>query len=86
MNKRVALNLIKSKLLVLLAEARKERIDEINGDTVEGTWGRQVRNYVLDPMERVKDLRSGYETADARGVLEGEMDDILGSVLGMSAI
>jgi len=75
--------MIKGKLLVLLEEAEKERVEEINGDTVEGTWGKQVRNYVLDPQERVKDLRSGYETGDAKGILDGKLEEVVSSNVGV---
>ena len=69
--------------MVLLEEAEKERIEEINGDVVEGTWGRQVRNYVLAPQERVKDVRSGYETGNAKGILDGDLEDIVASNVGV---
>jgi peptide chain release factor 2 len=82
-NKEEALKVLEGKLLVLLDEADKVKLEEVTGDTVEAKWGQQVRNYVLDPEERVKDLRSGYETGNARKVLEGDIEDIVNSVRGM---
>ena len=64
-----------------MEDLRLEEVREINGDQVEAAWGRQIRNYVLHPYKQVKDLRSGYETADVGGVLDGKLDDILESVL-----
>jgi peptide chain release factor 2 len=80
-NRRIASKLLQSRVLALMEDLRLEEVREINGDQVEAAWGRQIRNYVLHPYKQVKDLRSGYETADVGGVLDGKLDDILESVL-----
>ena len=80
-NKKIAMDRVKSMILALMEEARVEEVQKINGDLVEATWGAQVRNYVLNPDKRVKDLRSGWETTDAAGILDGGLDDVVESVL-----
>ena len=48
-------------------------------------WGYQIRSYVLQPYKMIKDLRTGYETSDDRGVLDGDIDDFLSSYLSHKA-
>ena len=61
-------------------EAEAARV-KLKGAHVAPEWGRQVRSYVLHPYKMVKDHRSGYETADAEGVLEGGIDGLLEAFL-----
>ena len=81
-NKSLAFDLIRSKLLVLKEDVRAETLAEISGDAVEAAWGRQIRNYVMHPYKMVKDLRSGYETSDVEGVLDGKLGGVIESCLG----
>jgi peptide chain release factor 2 len=53
---------------------RKKELQEIKGDTPSASWGNQIRSYVLHPYKLVKDLRTGVETTDVEGILDGNLD------------
>ena len=76
-NKESALKVLEARLLERqLAEQAKER-SRLKGDHVSAAWGNQIRSYVLHPYKMVKDHRTDYETSDAEGVLDGELDPLL---------
>ncbi len=60
---------------------RMEKQAEIEGNKKKIEWGSQVRNYVMHPYQLVKDLRSGYETSDVESIMNGEIDELIKSVL-----
>ncbi|MCB1246755.1 MAG: peptide chain release factor 2, partial [Acidimicrobiia bacterium] len=68
---------LRSKLVVLQREQRRAHLDEIRGDQGEAAWGRQIRSYVMQPYQMVKDLRTDYEVGNIQGVLDG---DVMGFV------
>lgn len=71
-NKATALSVLTSKLKKLMEEANTEEYDKLkNHMNIE--FGSQIRNYVLEPYKLVKDIRTGYETANADAVLNGEL-------------
>lgn len=78
-NKATALKMLKSKLYEL--ERQKQQEDIATQEKSEIGWGHQIRSYVLAPYQQVKDLRSGYATSDTSGVLDGDIDTIIESVL-----
>jgi len=80
-NREVALRQLKSRLVSLMEQEHKERIEDLRGVQSEIAWGSQIRNYFLHPYQLVKDLRSGYETANAQRVLDGELTPIMWSCL-----
>lgn len=80
-NKRVALQLLRTKLAALARQQRVREVGEIRGDVVDPAWGHQIRNYVLHPYKLVKDLRTGFECADAHRVLDGDLDEFISSTL-----
>jgi len=80
-NKQKALALLKAKLLVILQEQRLQEIAQIRGDAVAATWGNQIRNYVFDPYQLVKDVRTKAETPDIDAVLAGDLDLFIQSYL-----
>tara|TARA_Y100001978_G_scaffold203511_1_gene230303 strand:+ start:12679 stop:13731 length:1053 start_codon:yes stop_codon:yes gene_type:complete len=80
-NKERAMILLKSKLLVIAKEQRAEEIADIKGEVVEAAWGNQIRNYVFNPYQMVKDLRTMKETNDLEGFLNGEIDSFINELL-----
>ncbi|GAB5357548.1 hypothetical protein AAMO2058_000383700 [Amorphochlora amoebiformis] len=80
-NKRIALEMIKAKLIVVQEEQRAKELEEIKGDLIEAAWGTQVRNYVFQPYKLVKDTRTGHETSRAQDVLDGDLMDFVESYL-----
>ena len=76
-NKGSALKVLEARLLERqLVEQAKER-SRLKGEHVSAAWGNQIRSYVLHPYKMVKDHRTDYETSDAEGVLDGELDPLL---------
>ena len=80
-NKEKAMALLKAKLLVIAQEQRAAEIADIRGDIVEAAWGNQIRNYVFHPYQMVKDLRTAVETTDVQGVMDGNLDFFINSLL-----
>jgi peptide chain release factor 2 len=75
-NKASAMVILKAKLLALKKAEERAELDELRGD-VQGSWGDQMRNYVLHPYQLVKDLRTDYETGNPQAVFDGEIDGFL---------
>ena len=75
-NKATAMGVLKSKLLMVKRAEEQAKMDAIRGD-VAGSWGDQMRNYVLHPYQLVKDLRTGQETGNPMAVFEGEIDPFI---------
>jgi peptide chain release factor 2 len=72
MNKNQALSLLKAQLLSIAEREKLATIRQVRGDVVSAGWGTQIRNYVLHPYKLVKDQRTGWETSDAIGFLNGD--------------
>ncbi|WP_340540439.1 peptide chain release factor 2 [Nocardioides sp. GXZ039] len=75
-NKASAMVVLKAKLLALKKAEEKAHLDSMRGD-VQASWGDQMRNYVLNPYQIVKDLRTGYEEGNPSSVFDGELDGFL---------
>ena len=75
-NKASAMVILKAKLLAKKREEEKAHLDEFRGD-VAGSWGDQMRSYVLHPYQMVKDLRTEYETGNPSAVFDGDIDAFL---------
>jgi peptide chain release factor 2 len=75
-NKASAMVILKAKLLALKKAEERAHLDSLRGD-VQGSWGDQMRNYVLHPYQLVKDLRTDYETGNPQAVFDGEIDPFL---------
>ena len=80
-NKEKALVILKAKLLHLLEEERKEKIDELSSNAGKIEWGSQIRSYVLHPYKLVKDHRTNVEVHDAASVLEGNIEPFIDPIL-----
>jgi peptide chain release factor 2 len=75
-NKASAMVILKAKLLALKKAEERAEIDALRGD-VQGSWGDQMRSYVLHPYQMVKDLRTLYESGNTSGVFDGEIDEFI---------
>lgn len=80
-NKETALTILRSRLIQLQMEQHKEKLEELKGPNQSAEWGNQIRSYVLHPYKQVKDLRTRYETSDAEGVLDGDLDPLIDAYL-----
>ena len=80
-NKDRAMKTLKAKLLELERAKRQDQINEITGDQSSVNFGSQDRNYVLQPYQQVKDLRSGLELSNPEAVLDGELDGLMEAYL-----
>ncbi len=83
-NKEKAMLLLKSKLLIIAREQRAEEVADIKGDIVEAAWGNQIRNYVFNPYQLVKDLRTNQESTDVEGFLNGDIDNFIYGLLRLN--
>jgi peptide chain release factor 2 len=75
-NKASAMVVLKAKLLALKKAEEKAHLDGLRGD-VQASWGDQMRNYVLNPYQIVKDLRTTYESGNPQAVFDGDIDGFL---------
>jgi peptide chain release factor 2 len=73
-NKATAMAMLRSRLLELEEQKRREEIAKEKGEAQDVAWGSQIRSYVLHPYTMVKDHRTGYEMGDAQRVLDGDLD------------
>ncbi len=80
-NKEEAIKMLKSKLYEMEIEKKEAELNKIKGENVSINFGSQIRNYVLYPYKLVKDLRSGYETSNADRILDGDISELLDSLL-----
>ncbi len=72
-NRARAMTLLRARLAERQRQERMEQLDEIRGEQTEAAWGRQIRSYVMQPYQMVKDLRSGLEVGNVGGVLDGDL-------------
>jgi peptide chain release factor 2 len=75
-NRAAALRVLQSRLLVLRQQEQKAEMDALKDDNA-GSWGNQMRSYVLHPYQMVKDLRTEQETGNTGAVLDGEIDEFI---------
>ena len=75
-NKASAMVILKAKLLALKKAEERAEIDALRGD-VQASWGDQMRSYVLNPYQMVKDLRTEFEVGNPQSVFDGEIDGFL---------
>jgi len=73
-NKETAMNVLKSKLIVLEEEKRKNELNDIKGEVSNIEFGSQIRSYVLHPYSMIKDHRTNTETSNVTKVLDGDID------------
>ena len=80
-NRNNALRILKSRLYDIELKKRQEKQAELEGQKKKIEWGSQIRSYVLHPYKMVKDLRTGYETSDTQGVLDGDLNEFMKTYL-----
>ena len=80
-NKDKAMQMLKAKLYLLKQQEQAEKESGIRGEVTDIAWGHQIRSYVLQPYTMVKDLRTGVESSNTGGVLDGNIDMFLNGYL-----
>jgi peptide chain release factor 2 len=80
-NKSRAMAILKARLQDVARQQRRAEIDGIRGEQTEAAWGRQIRSYVLQPYQLVKDLRTDLEVGNVQGVLDGDLRPFVDSYL-----
>jgi len=80
-NKEQAMKMLKARLYELELKKRNDELDEQNASKTENSWGHQIRSYVLQPYQMVKDLRTNYETSDTKNVLDGDLEKFVSASL-----
>ena len=76
-NRDTAMNFLRARLYQKKLLEQKELRSEVRGETVSAEWGHQIRSYVFHPYTLVKDHRTGIETGNVSGVLEGDLDNFI---------
>ena len=80
-NRDIAMKALKSRLYQQELDRRSAAINEAHDNKGDAGWGNQIRSYVLQPYQMVKDLRTGHETSDTKGVLDGDLDPFMAAAL-----
>jgi len=75
-NRAAALRVLEARLLVRRREEEQAKMNALKGDTA-GSWGNQMRSYVLHPYQMVKDLRTEFEVGNPSAVLDGDIDGFI---------
>ena len=75
------MQLLKSQLFEMEMRKKLEKRAEIEADKKKIEWGSQIRNYVMHPYKMVKDVRTGHETSNVDGVMNGGLDEFIKTYL-----
>lgn len=84
-NRENALNLIRANLWAKLEEEKEKLEKQLKAGATQGTWGTQIRSYILHPYHMVKDLRTQFETSDTDAVLDGDLDQFIEAEVRMTS-
>jgi len=82
-NRQRAMQMLRSQLYEIELKKQQAQRADIEAGKMKIEWGSQIRNYVMQPYKLVKDVRTGYETSDVDGVMNGEIDEFLKAFLMM---
>ncbi|MCV3271045.1 peptide chain release factor 2 [Roseobacter sinensis] len=82
-NRDIAMKALKSRLYQMELDRRNAAINEAHENKGDAGWGNQIRSYVLQPYQMVKDLRTNFETSDTKGVLDGDLDGFMAATLAL---
>ena len=80
-NRDIAMKALKSRLYQMELDRRNAAINDAHESKGDAGWGNQIRSYVLQPYQMVKDLRTGHETSDTKSVLDGDLDAFMAATL-----
>lgn len=83
-NRDIAMKALKSRLYQQELDRRNAAINEAHESKGDAGWGNQIRSYVLQPYQMVKDLRTNHETSDTKGVLDGDLDGFMAATLALN--
>ena len=84
-NRAQAWDMLRARLYEIELKKREEKAAADQAAKTDIGWGHQIRSYVLQPYQMVKDLRTGVQTSDTSGVLDGELDDFMAATLAQRA-
>jgi len=84
-NRDVAMKLLRSKLYQLEVDKRQEDQEKLEGEKKDIAFGSQIRSYVMQPYQMIKDLRTGYEVGDVQRVMDGDLDGFVEAYLAAGA-
>jgi len=76
-NREVAMRILASKLWEMQRQEEEKRLAELRGEQRKIEWGNQIRSYVFQPYQMVKDHRTESETSNVDAVMDGEIDDLI---------
>ena len=84
-NRNLAMKLLKAKLYQREQDKKRAEVERQYSEKGEIAWGSQIRSYVFQPYQMVKDLRTGVQTSDVQGVMDGDLDDFIhGKLRGLT--
>jgi peptide chain release factor 2 len=76
-NRATAMKIILARIFALRQDAQREEMEKFYGEKGSISWGNQIRSYVFQPYRMVKDLRTGVQTSDVQGVMDGDLDEFV---------
>ena len=84
-NRDMAMKMLKAKLYQIEQDKKRAEVERQYGEKGDIAWGNQIRSYVFQPYQMVKDLRTGVQTSDVQGVMDGDLDAFIhGKLRGLT--